>query len=171
MPLAGCSAAPQPELGIDGTISIGVMAGGVMLVLPAVPVAGGVMGFIIAGGATLPAVAAGVLPAVPVALGGIVIEPGVIEELPLAPACGAPGVDGAVEGLLTLGEQLGPVHGVSPCLLSSLQPVTTATTVVVLTNHNFHPVPMFHHPVSSGIPRTQDLLQSETFGVTHGNGV
>jgi hypothetical protein len=150
-----------------------MVVGGVMLVLPAVPVAGGVMGFIIAGGAMLPAAAGGVPPAVPVVLGGIVIEPGVIEELALAPACGAPGVDGIVDGLLTLGEQLGPVHGVSPCLLSSspLQPVTTATTVVVLTNHNFHPVPMFHHPVSSGIPRTQDLLQSETFGVTHGNGI
>jgi hypothetical protein len=92
--------------------------------LPAVPVAGGVVG--VAGGAMLPAVVLGGarLPALPVELGGVV-DP-VVAELPLAPP-----VIGAVTGPLTLGEQLGPMHGVSPCLLSPLllssppQPVTT----------------------------------------------
>lgn len=94
--------------------------------LPAVPVAGGVVIIGFAGGAMLPAVVLGgaMLPAVAVELGGV-IDPAVA-ELPLAPF-----IIGAVAGPLTLGEQLGPMHGVSWCLPSPLllssppQPVTT----------------------------------------------
>jgi hypothetical protein len=119
-----------------------------MAMLPAVPVAGGVVIIGFAGGAMLPAVVVGgaMLPAVPVELGGVV-EPGVA-ELPLAPP-----VIGAVTGPFTLGEQLAPMHAVSPCLSPLLlssppQPATTKKTVVP-TNHNLHPVPIIHHPVSS----------------------
>jgi hypothetical protein len=119
--------------------------------VPAVPVAGGVVIIGLAGGAMLPAVVLGgaMLPALPDELGGV-IEPGVA-ELPLV----AP-VIGAVTGPFTLGEQLAPMHAASPCLPSPLllllssppQPVTTRKTVVP-TNHNLHPVPIIHHPVSS----------------------
>jgi hypothetical protein len=132
VPLAGKSAAPQPELAVAGGFSIGCIG----LAVPAAPPIGGIAG------APAPAMVIAV-PVPPLPAAGKLVAGGMLPVVP-APAIGNDCCP-ACPGPLTLGSmQAMPVQVDEPGLLPPSSPpqppsAPNAPTTALAANHAFHP--------------------------------